>query len=34
MLMAAIGACCALVLLARVHDRQLEAMDPGSSAAA
>jgi putative membrane protein len=34
MLMATIGACCALVLLARVHDRQLEALDPGSSRAA
>lgn len=34
MLMAVIGACCALGLLARMHDRQLEALDPGSSRAA
>jgi putative membrane protein len=34
MFMATIGAISALVLLARTHDRQLEALDPGSSAAA
>jgi putative membrane protein len=33
MLMATIGACCALGLLGRLHDRQLEALDPGSSQA-
>jgi putative membrane protein len=33
MLMATIGACCALGLLGRLHDRQLEALDPGSSKA-